>query len=228
MSTMASISASTYLPAAALYNHPYSSLGPSYNINPNNFEDDEYDQTGMTSPNGAAGIPPTVNGYGLVPSNTQDHLLSHYFHNVLPIQYLLADASSITDFMANLIHNSPSARDAACMLSALHLTTMRGSQMDQSAVTTIYRRIQETMLVDRPYNEGDAMAGLHIVSSFLLPGGCGNWDVWLGIALQYVQNMLDDPRLYESEEALRRCSESTWFIIKTAMWFDVLASVTTR
>ena len=92
-----------------------------------------------SSQNGAAGIPPTVNGCSVVPSTTQGHLLSHYLHNVLPIQYLLVDASSITDFAASLVHNSPSARDTACMLSVLHLTTMRGSQMDQSAVTTIYQ-----------------------------------------------------------------------------------------
>ena len=189
----------------------------------NNYSDDEQS---LTSPDGGGiDIPPTLNGYGLLPSMTQDHLLSHYFHNVLPIQYLLAD-SSITDFMANLIHNSASARDAACMLSALHLTTVRA--VDQSAVTEFYQRVRSTMLVERRYDEGDAMAGLHIVSSFLFSGGRGNWEVWLGIASQYAQNILNNPAFYGPEEALRRCSESTRFIIKTTMWFDVLASVTTQ
>ena len=139
---MASISAHTYMPATViLYNHPWSSLG-SYNIlNANSFEDDEFEQTGMTSQNGVAGIPPTVNRYSLVSSTTQDHFLSRYFHNVLPTKYtyLLADVSFITNFITSLIHNSPSARELSCMLSALHMTTMRGSQMDQSAVTAIYR-----------------------------------------------------------------------------------------
>ena len=229
MSTsMTSISASSYLPSDSssvqtFYNHPHSSLSASYNINMNNYSDDEQS---LTSPDGGGiDIPPTLNGYGLLPSMTQDHLLSHYFHNVLPIQYLLAD-SSITDFMANLIHNSASARDAACMLSALHLTTVRA--VDQSAVTEFYQRVRSTMLVERRYDEGDAMAGLHIVSSFLFSGGRGNWEVWLGIASQYAQNILNNPAFYGPEEALRRCSESTRFIIKTTMWFDVLASVTTQ
>ena len=139
MSAMASMSAPTYMPSTvALYNHPWSSSGSSYNINANSFEDDEVEQTGITSPNDAACSPQTVNRYRLLSSATQDHFLSHYFH-VLSTQYHLADALSITDFIASLIRNSPSARYSSCMLSALHITTMRGSQMDQSAVTTTYR-----------------------------------------------------------------------------------------
>ena len=52
--------------------------------------------------------------------------------------------------------------------------------------------------------------------------------MWLDIASQYVLTILNDPDVYGPEEALRRCGESTRFIIKTTMWFDVLASVTTQ
>ena len=55
-----------------------------------------------------------------------------------------------------------------------------------------------------------------------------DWEVWLGFASQHVQNVLNDPRFYGREEALRRCSKSTGLIIKTTMWFDVLVSVTTQ
>ena len=57
------------------------------------------------------------------------------------------------------------------MLSVLDLTTTRGSQMDQSAVTTIYRRIQE----------GCVTVDLHIVSSFLFSGLHANWKVYVGV-----------------------------------------------
>ena len=40
--------------------------------------------------------------------------------------------------------------------------------------------------------------------------------------------MLNDLRFYGPEEAPRRCSESTQSIIKTTMWFDVLASMMTQ
>ena len=43
-----------------------------------------------------------------------------------------------------------------------------------------------------------------------------------------MQNVLNNPRFYGPEEALRRCSMSTGFIIKTTTWFDVLATVTTQ
>ena len=55
------------------------------------------------------------------------------------MQYPLADVSSIMDLMASLIHNSPSARAVAGMLLAMHLTMMRGSQIDQLALTIISR-----------------------------------------------------------------------------------------
>ncbi|KAI0707175.1 fungal-specific transcription factor domain-containing protein [Earliella scabrosa] len=231
MSTaLTSISPSSYLPSSTpaqpYYNHPHSSsLAPSYNIDPNSFSDDEP----MPSPDGPR-MPMALQGYGLVVPTEQNHLIQHYLLNVLPIQYLLADAS-IKEFMFNLIQNSGPARDAACLLSALHMQCMRyPTQTGSSAVNAIFRQIQNTLLLGdrRSYSEGDAMAGLHIISSFLFSGGRGSWEVWLDIASQYVQSMLNDPHFYGPEEALRRCSESTRFIIKTTMWFDVLASVTTQ
>ena len=99
--------------AVALYNYPCLSLGSSYNISANTLENYEFEQSSTDrhgESNGAAGILQTVNRYRLVPSTTQYHLLSLYFRNVLPIHYL-ADASSVTDFIASLmdVHNNPSS-----------------------------------------------------------------------------------------------------------------------
>ncbi|KAJ8494771.1 hypothetical protein ONZ51_g2116 [Trametes cubensis] len=214
----------TSYPSTTYYNHPHSQLAASYNVDPNAFSDDDIDPSG--SPEGPH-MPMMVNGFGLAIPGDQNRLIHHYLANVLPIQYLLAD-SSIRDFMIKLIQTSSNARDAACVLSALHLQCISypSQAMDASA---IYNRVQ-TVLLGRQaqYTEGDAMAGLHIVSSFLFSGGRGNWEVWLDIACQYVQKMLNDTRFYGPEDALKKCSESTRFIIKTTMWFDVLASVTTQ
>ncbi|KAI0360197.1 hypothetical protein OH77DRAFT_1394288 [Trametes cingulata] len=217
------ISTPTYLPST--YNHPYSGLGRSYNVDPNSFSDDEIEQV-STSPDEPR-MPMTVNGFGLAIPGDQNRLIHHYLANVLPIQYLLAD-SSIRDFMIKLIQTSSEARDAACVLSALHLQSFSypAQSMDAGA---IFNRVQTVLLGRRSmYTEGDAMAGLHIVSSFLFSGGRGSWEIWLDIACQYVHNMITDPRFYGPEDALCKCSESTRFIIKTTMWFDVLASVTTQ
>ncbi|KAI8980066.1 fungal-specific transcription factor domain-containing protein [Trametes punicea] len=219
---------STYM-ATTYYNHPHSQLAPSYNVDPNSFSDDEPDQS-VGSPDGRSLMPMTVNvnGFGLAIPGDQNRLIHHYLANVLPIQYLLADAS-IRNFMINLIQSSSNARDAACVLSALHLQCMSYPAQSLDAAA-IFNRVETLLLGGRRsnYTEGDAMAGLHIVSSFLFSGGRGSWQVWLDIACQYVQNMLDDQRFYGPEDALKRCSESARFIIKTTMWFDVLASVTTQ
>ncbi|CDO71849.1 hypothetical protein BN946_scf184939.g73 [Trametes cinnabarina] len=217
----------SYMATTSYYHHPHSQLAPSYNLDPNSFSDDEVDRHSVGSPDGVQQLPMAVNGYGLAIPVEQNRLIHHYLANVLPIQYLLAD-SSIRDFMIKLIQTSSNARDAACMLSALHLRCMRypAQSWDPNA---IFNHVKGLLLDRRTsYTEGDAMAGLHIVSSFLFNGGRGEWQVFLDIACQYVQSMLDDPSFYGPEDALRRCSESTRFIIKTTMWFDVLASVTTQ
>ena len=71
------------------------------------------------------------------------------------------------------------------------------------------------------------MTDPNITSSFLFSDGRRNWEVWLGIASQHVQHVLNNPRFYGPElevAPLQRCSESTGFINKKTMWFDVLAS----
>ncbi|KAI0671469.1 fungal-specific transcription factor domain-containing protein [Trametes maxima] len=223
-STSMPVSTPPYLPST--YNHPYSSLAPSYNADLSSYSDDEVEQS-IISPE-VSRRPPlhvTVNGFGLAIPGEDNHLVHHYLANVLPIQYLLAD-SSIRDFMINLIQTSAEARNAACVLSALHLRTLsyRPQSPDPDA---IFNKVQ-MVLQKSVHNEGEAMAGLHIVSSFLFTGGRGPWDLWLEVACRYVQNILNDTRYYGPEHALKSCSESTRFIIKTTMWFDVLASVTTR
>ena len=118
------------------------------------------------------------------------------------------------------------------MLSALHIHCMRlpsDSTLEaQQAVTTTYKRLEETLLHRSDYTEGDAMAGLHVVSTFLFSGGRGPWDLFLDIAVKFVSSVLNNPKYYGPEDVLKHCSETTRFIIKTTMWFDVLASVTTQ
>ncbi|KAI0635624.1 fungal-specific transcription factor domain-containing protein [Trametes polyzona] len=218
-----SISTPTYMPST-YYNHPHSQLAPSYNVDLNTLSDDDVDGGG--SPQNLR-LPLVVNGVGLTIPAEQEHLIRHYLTRVLPIQYLLAD-DSIRHFMFKLIQTSPEARDAACVLSALHLNLSRPAQSNDANV--IFGRVRTAILGRQTatYTEGDAMAGLHIVSSFLFNGGRGEWNQWLAIACDYVQNLLNDHRFYGPEDALRNCPEATRFIIKTTMWFDVLASVTTQ
>jgi hypothetical protein len=78
------------------------------------------------------------------------------------------------------------------------------------------------------YNDDGAMAALHVVSAFLFDGGKGSWDAWLKVACIYANSILYHSRFHGPADALIHCSVKDAFIIKTAMWFDVLGSVTTR
>ncbi|KAH9950001.1 fungal-specific transcription factor domain-containing protein [Amylocystis lapponica] len=199
-----------------------STFNSSYNVN-YSYEDEQEEvvQVGGIS---TAMLPFDI---PMVP-NDQTNLVQHYLSNVLPIQYLLADRS-ISDFMMRLIQASPAARDAACLLSALHLDSMRFSSRPHSTdMGAVYRRMNSALSSKNTYNEGDAMAGLHIVSTFLFSGGRGQWQQYLDIASEYVHTMFNNTQYYGPEDVLKNCPESTRFIIKTTMWFDVLASVTTQ
>lgn len=125
------------------------------------------------------------------------------------------------------MQRSQSALDAVCLLSSLHKHAMNAGTPSSDAETD--RRFSEVhgSLVRKPHlDEGDAMAGLHYVSYVLFRGGRGQWRDFLRVACRYSDNVLWHPDYAGPQDALFRCSETTRFIIKTSMWFDVLASAT--
>jgi C6 transcription factor Pro1 len=154
-------------------------------------------------------------------------LVRHYMVNVLKIQYMQAD-QSIGWFIYEMIERSASARDAVCLLSSLHRHCVRdnyavpvagsSTALMSSALDTdsYYYRLRSSLLRESGmYDEGEAMAGLHVVSSFLFSGGRGDWDAYLSVAVKYVQTVFEDPRYFGPTDALKNCSETTRFIIKT-------------
>ena len=158
-------------------------------------------------------------------------LVRHYMVNVLKIQYMQAD-HSIGPFIYQLIEKSASARDAVCLLSSLHRHCVRdnyavpvaaGSTALISSANdtdTFYYRLKSSLLrKGGSYDEGEAMAGLHVVSSFLFSGGRGDWDAYLGVAVKYVQSVFEDQRYFGPADALRNCPDTTRFIIKTTSAF---------
>ena len=70
------------------------------------------------------------------------------------------------------------------------------------------------------------MAGLHIVSWVLFSGGKGRWQDFLNVACRFANGILFSPHYRDPQYALMQCSPTERFIIKTSMWFDVLASAT--
>ncbi|KAG2154035.1 fungal-specific transcription factor domain-containing protein [Suillus clintonianus] len=169
-------------------------------------------------------VPPLVNTihYNWLDVNSyQNAQLHHYMEHVLRIQYLHADGS-IDKLIWNLIHSSDTAREATCLLADLHRKSIQGGAIGYSAPANhdMYARIQRA-----PVTEGDALASLCMVSYFLFSGGQGQWQAFLDSACEFSIKFLNG--VHRSPDwALISCNDSMRFIIKTSIWFDVLASAT--
>lgn len=154
----------------------------------------------------------------------------HYLKEVLPIQYLLADQTTIRQWTYNLAQTSESTRSALCLLAALHQHCMAqmsitGPVGSTTELDVFYSNTRNALRSAKTITEGDAMASLHVISSFLFAGGRGPWHEYLDIASRWVESVLQDPRFPTPREALRHASESVRFIIRATFWFDCLAAV---
>lgn len=178
-------------------------------------------------------IPPVMSG---LPNPDEAHYINYYLKEVLCRQYLLAD-TTIYHFLYDFATTSEAAKDSMCLLSSLHMHCMRqlahskdgegAAPPEADDVHMFYRRVKGA-LTTRSYEqtptEGDAMACLHVVSSFLFSGGRGPWPQYLEIAMEWVRGLLDQHT--DPAEMLLAASASERFIIRTTMWFDVWGSIT--
>ncbi|KAG8818897.1 hypothetical protein FRC19_010251 [Serendipita sp. 401] len=108
--------------------------------------------------------------------------------------------------------------------SALPTTSNARAQFD-----LLYARIKKLLIEARidkgdRYDEGDAMASLHVISAFLFSGGRGDWNHFLQIAAAWVQSRIFD---YSRNvvAALADMNSMERFIFRTTMWFDVFGSI---
>ncbi|KIK99966.1 hypothetical protein PAXRUDRAFT_822144, partial [Paxillus rubicundulus Ve08.2h10] len=200
--------------------HPHASnLSRSYNALVSYDEDPTVLSSGYLMPPALV-----INQYNFsVLDGRQDTLLAYYMKHVLRMQYLHA-SDSLDDIIWGLIHTSNTAREAVCLLSELHRKSTQREQcgrIEQEYVEFL-GRMQMVPLKE----EGDALAGLCIVSYFLFSGGKGQWQTFLDAVCEFSLSILNGPRFGSPYMALLHCTESLRFIIKTSIWFDVLASVT--
>ena len=181
-------------------------------------------------------------------SSHQSGLVKHYLDHVLQRQYLLAD-TSIADFIIRTVQQNPAVQDAVCLLASLHQESLRlggnhpaggASTAAQSSNNSAhvhqnepyadssktYKRICDNLRTSAAggYTEGEAMAGLFVVSAFLFRGGRGAWRQFLAVAAEWVWTVLH--MSVDPAETILRCSDSQQFVIKTTFWFDILASTT--
>lgn len=199
-----------------------SELSPMYNAH---WSDDDDDDNYTVIPSGYR-LPTPVNPIHqnwIDSSSYQNLLLQHYMKHVLPIQFSHADGS-VDAIVWNLIYSSDAAREAVYLLADLHRRSTQGGSIGYSAPEDrdVYRRVQRAI---EPVTEGDALASLCMVSYCLFSGDQGQWQAFLDSACRFSLAFLErNPPSPAS--ALISCTDSMRFIVKTSMWYDILASVT--
>lgn len=198
-----------------------SELSPMYNARWSDGDDDNYTiiPSGYRLP---ASINPIHQNW-IDLAGYQNLLLQYYMKHVLPIQFSHADRS-IDAIIWNLIHSSDAAREAVYLLADLYRRGTQGGSLSHSALgdLDVYGHIQKVI---EPVTEGDALASLCMVSCCLFSGSQGQWQAFLDGACRFCLAFLkrNPPSLVS---ALISCTDSMRFIIKTSIWFDVLASAT--
>ncbi|KDQ57069.1 hypothetical protein JAAARDRAFT_47740 [Jaapia argillacea MUCL 33604] len=206
-----------------------SSFGSSYYISPNDVDDDAYNSV----PNDEYIHIETVSWFPRVPAG--DEYVVHYLNHLLPRQFLLADHGTIHYIMYDMLHRTPSARSAVILLAFLYQERLRdfkfnghgGYPDDTEIFTSLVVNVQNALASSsQQRSEGDAMAGLIVVSCCLFTGGRGRWQEFLGVARQWVGNLLENSGHRIPRAVVADCTESTLFVVKTTLWFDVLASIT--
>jgi hypothetical protein len=195
------------------------------------FLDSEYDQY----------QPDYAPNYSLTTTIRQPELwLKQYRQLIVGMQYLLANKEDYA-YVFESIQTSELARFAAKLLTTTYDSHARRPYTRlvsfyneaeeeppiQSQIDALKEKISKVTTIDVHV----AMSALHLISVFLFSGGTGDWIPWLNLACLFTRTVLagDTGILPGSspEVLLMQLDKKTLFAIKTTIWFDVLASVTT-
>ncbi|TRM64285.1 fungal-specific transcription factor domain-containing protein [Schizophyllum amplum] len=170
-----------------------------------------------------------------IPANGVDETLGKYYRRLAKAQFLLADESKFGDILFGPMQGSQLLQKAVGLLSMVD--DFRTREPHRRALKIEDVKYQHDDLWRAAINPDGALlpfttpevatAAIITVSAHLFDGGRGSWFQWLHIACQWALSILHASQ-YEPAQALIVCTERNRFLIKTAMWFDVLASVTTQ
>jgi len=168
----------------------------------------------------------------LFPAGSADQLSIHYVDTVLGMQYLLA-GPKIRKILADSVFNSGVSTEAARLLAHVHMLRRHSAPscpaLQQVTTKSRYDGMESMLSRQQQHFTDDAaMAALNVISSFLFDGGTGPWKGWLKVANTRADHVLYNRKFSGPRDALLNCDEQTSFLIRAAMWFDVLASITTQ
>jgi len=157
----------------------------------------------------------------LYPIYNLDPATDYYIEYVFESQYLLANRPQIKQIIRDSLQIHAASKKIVQILAELHYSRRRLPQRADNIPPILhYLKRTGTGTLD------DAMAVLHSVSVYLFNGGDGAWDECIDFAASHVQLLLGTT-FYNFSNPLQQCDAKTAFVVKTAIWFDVLASITT-
>jgi hypothetical protein len=173
----------------------------------------------------------------IFPSNIlPDYLITDsvhtYVNNIIKIQYMLGDKVMLPEMIWEAVNQHIASKEAVSLLSQAYNQRKvdRNSFLlqDKTVQHRVLQLREMLILAETNFKADDAMAALHVVSLYLFDGGQGRWDEFLNFACSYTIKVLEDP-CYGGNyiQALEGANDKDQFVIKTTIWFDVLASVTT-
>ncbi|KAF8740084.1 hypothetical protein AX14_008718 [Amanita brunnescens Koide BX004] len=151
-----------------------------------------------------------------------DPVTQYYGAYVFNVQYFLANTPQIREIVMGSLQSHSACRKVVEILSELHSGRKRLPQRTDG-IPLILRYLKHT----GTGNLDDAMAVLHAVSAYLFNGGDGAWEECIDFAARHVDIVLSTTFFCDASP-LQFCDEKTAFIVKTAIWFDVLASITSQ
>ncbi|PFH52942.1 hypothetical protein AMATHDRAFT_55802 [Amanita thiersii Skay4041] len=147
---------------------------------------------------------------------------AYYANYVFEAQFLLANVPEIRRIILDSLQRHDTSARMIRYLTLVHLDKQGSSQRrltDRIPPILFELRQKGSCTTD------DAMAVLHAVSVYLFNGGDGAWDECIELAADHVKSTLSR---YPFDNTLGYFNEKNAFVIKTAIWFDVLASITTQ
>lgn len=170
-----------------------------------------------------------------IPFKVINDSLKNYVDNVVKIQYLLGDREILPNMIWDAISNHDDSKEAVTLLSKAYY----GRQLDPTVPVLTDYEFNGPMVILRnsllykkqqtKFTSDDAMTALHVVSLYLFDGGGGDWHIFLNLAITYVEQVLKNPAFYENyPAALEAANSKDEFVVKTTIWFDVLASITSQ
>lgn len=170
-----------------------------------------------------------------IPPKLINDSLKKYVDNVVKIQYLLGDRQILPNMIWEAISNHEDSKEAVTLLSKAYYSRQSDPQIP--VLSDYEYKIPMVALRDSlaykkqeiKFNSDDAMTALHVVSLYLFDGGGGDWLTFLNLAVTYAEHVLKNPAFFDNyPAALEAADPKDEFVVKTTIWFDVLASITTQ